>query len=303
MAKHLNGRLLAARYEASLRASIAQHRASAGCPPPGLAVVRVGDDPASGVYVRKKAQACGRVGIESRMVHHVAVASQQEVLESIHQLNADPSCDGILVQLPVPSTLDARQLLLAVDPAKDVDGLHPLNLGRLVRGEPGLRSCTPAGVMALLAHGGIAPEGMRALVIGRSVLVGQPMGILLQQANATVTVAHSRTRDLSDHCRQAELLVVAAGQPGLVGADRVRPGAVVVDVGIHRVPPRQQGERAALCGDVCFAAVEPLASHITPVPGGVGPMTVAMLLCNTVQTWRQRCGGGAPRPAETDCLH
>lgn len=289
MAKRLDGRLLAARYEDSLRASIAQHLANADSPP-GLAVVRVGDDPASGVYVRKKAQACGRVGIESWIIHHPVTASQQEILESIHQLNANPSCDGILVQLPIPSTLDARQLLLAVDPAKDVDGLHPLNLGRLVRGEPGLRSCTPAGIMALLAHGGIGLDGIRVLVIGRSILVGQPMGILLQQANATVTVAHSRTRDLADHCRQAELLVVAAGKPGLVGADWVRPGTVVVDVGMHRLPPQQPGERATLCGDVCFSAVEPLASHITPVPGGVGPMTVAMLLCNTVQAWQQRCG-------------
>ncbi len=290
MAKHLDGRLLATRYEASLRASIAQHLATAGYPP-GLAVVRIGEDPASGVYVRKKAQACGRVGIRSRITHHPATASQQEVLESIRQLNADPSCDGILVQLPIPAHLDARQLLLAVDPAKDVDGLHPLNLGRLMRGEPGLRSCTPAGIMALLAQDCIALEGIRALVIGRSILVGQPMGIMLQQANATVTMAHSRTRDLAHQCRQAELLVVAAGKPGLVRADWVRPGVVVVDVGIHRVPPQQQGERATLCGDVYFAAVEPLASHITPVPGGVGPMTVAMLLWNTVQAWQQRCGG------------
>ncbi|KKZ15106.1 MAG: 5,10-methylene-tetrahydrofolate cyclohydrolase [Candidatus Synechococcus spongiarum 142] len=290
MAKRLDGQLLAARHEASLQASIAQRLATTGSPP-GLAVVRVGDDPASGVYVRKKAQACGRVGIKSRIIHHPATASQQQVLESIRQLNANPSCDGILVQLPIPPTLDARQLLLAVDPAKDVDGLHPLNLGRLMRGEPGLRPCTPTGVMALLAHGDIALDGIRALVIGRSILVGQPMGIMLQQANATVTVAHSHTRDLADHCRQAELLVAAAGQPGLVGGDWVRPGAVVVDVGIHRTPAQQQGDRAALCGDVCFTAVDPLASHITPVPGGVGPMTVTMLLCNTVQAWQQRGGG------------
>ena len=268
---------------------IAQHLATTSCPPcpPGLAVVRVGDDPASGVYVGKKAQACDRVGIQSRIIHHPATARQQQVLESIHQLNGDSSCHGILVQLPIPPTLNARQLLLAVDPAKDVDGLHPLNLGRLMRGEPGLRSCTPAGIMALLDHGGIALDGIRALVIGRSILVGQPMGIMLQQANATVTVAHSHTRDLADHCRQAELLVVAAGKVGLVGADWVRPGAVVVDVGIHRTPPQQQATQGTLQGDVVFAAVEPLASHITPVPGGVGPMTVTMLLGNTVQAWQR----------------
>ena len=289
MAQHLDGRSLAARHEAGLTASIAPRLATAG--PPALAVVRVGEDPASGIYVRRKAQACERVGISSRIVHHPATASQGKILESIRQLNADPSCDGILVQLPVPSPLDARQLILAVDPAKDVDGLHPLNLGRLMRGEAGLRSCTPAGIMALLAHGGISLDGIRALVIGRSILVGQPMATMLQQANATVTVAHSRTRDLADHCRQAELLVAAAGKPGLVKGDWVRPAAVVVDVGIHRLPPQHPGEPSTLCGDVCFAEVEPVASHITPVPGGVGPMTVAMLLFNTVQAWRQRCGG------------
>ena len=289
MAKHLDGQLLAARYEASLKTSIEQHLAIASRPP-GLAVVRVGDDPASGVYVRKKAQTCDRIGIKSRIIHHPATASQQDVLKSIHQLNADPSCDGILVQLPIPSTLNAGQLLLTVHPTKDVDGLHPLNLGRLIRGEPGLRSCTPAGIMALLTQSGIALDGMRTLVIGRSLLVGQPVAIMLQQANATVTVAHSRTQDLADHCRQAKLLVVAAGKPGLVTADWVRPGVVVVDVGIHRIPSQQQDERATLCGDVCFAAVEPLASYITPVPGGVGPMTVAMLLYNTVQAWQQHCG-------------
>ena len=286
MAKRLDGRILAARHEENLRSAVAKHLATTGRPP-GLVVVRVGDDPASGVYVRKKAQACDRVGIKSQIIHHPATASQQEVLDSIHQLNRDPSCDGILVQLPIPATLNARQLLLALDPAKDVDGLHPLNLGRLMRGEPGLRSCTPAGIMALLDQDGIALDGIRALVIGRSILVGRPMGIMLEQANATVTVAHSHTRDLADHCRQAELLVVAAGKPGLVGADWVRPGAVVVDVGIHRVAPEQQSTLGTLQGDVRFAEVEPLASHITPVPGGVGPMTVAMLLRNTVQAWQQ----------------
>ncbi len=297
MAKHLNGQLLAKRHEAKLKASIAQYLPLASHPP-GLVVVRVGDDPASGIYVGKKQQACGRVGIGSQVIHHPAMASQEEVLETIQQLNNDSSCDGVLVQMPIPSHLDAGQLILALDPAKDVDGLHPLNLGHLLKGEPGLRSCTPAGIMALLAHGAIDLEGIDALVIGRSILVGQPMAIMLQQANATVTMAHSRTQDLAQQCRRAELLVVAAGKPGLVGADWVQPGAVVVDVGIHRRPSQGNGEKGNLCGDVRFLEVEPIAGHITPVPGGVGPMTVAMLLWNTVQAWQQGCCGVVtPYPA------
>jgi methylenetetrahydrofolate dehydrogenase (NADP+)/methenyltetrahydrofolate cyclohydrolase len=206
------------------------------------------------------------------------------VLSTIQSLNADPRVDGILLQLPLPKGLDERPLLEAIDPEKDADGLHTLNLGRLLKGEPGPRSCTPAGVMALLRSNGIDPAGKRAVVIGRSILVGQPMALMLQAANATVTVAHSRTADLAAHTLEAEIVVVAAGRPGMVGSEHVRPGAAVVDVGIHRKP------EGGLCGDVVAAEVEPIAAALSPVPGGVGPMTVTMLLVNTVVAWCRRHG-------------
>lgn len=206
------------------------------------------------------------------------------MLSTIQSLNADPRVDGILLQLPLPKGLDERPLLEAIDPEKDADGLHTLNLGRLLKGEPGPRSCTPAGVMALLRSNGIDPAGKRAVVIGRSILVGQPMALMLQAANATVTVAHSRTADLAAHTLEAEIVVVAAGRPGMVGSEHVRPGAAVVDVGIHRKP------EGGLCGDVVAAEVEPIAAALSPVPGGVGPMTVTMLLVNTVVAWCRRHG-------------
>jgi methylenetetrahydrofolate dehydrogenase (NADP+) / methenyltetrahydrofolate cyclohydrolase len=287
MAARLDGRALAAAIETRLAATISSGLAAAGRPP-GLAVLRVGDDPASGVYVANKEKACSRVGIASHGAHLPATAAAAEVLAAIERLNADPAVDGILLQLPLPAELDERPLLAAIDPAKDADGLHTLNLGRLLKGEPGPRSCTPAGVMALLAAAGIELAGKRAVVVGRSILVGQPMALMLQAANATVTVAHSRTVDLAALTRQADVLVVAAGRPGMVGAEHVRAGAVVVDVGIHR---RAEG---GLCGDVRFAEVEPIASAITPVPGGVGPMTVTMLLVNTVVAWCARCGLANP---------
>ncbi len=283
MATRLDGRELAAVIETRLAATIAAHQSRLGCPP-GLAVLRVGDDPASGVYVANKEKACGRVGIRSLGAHLPAATSLEQIRATIEGLNGDPAVDGILVQLPLPGGLDAAPLLMALDPAKDADGLHTLNLGRLLKGEPGPRSCTPAGVMALLARAGVDLAGRRAVVVGRSILVGQPMALMLQAADATVTVAHSRSRDLPSLTRQAEVLVVAAGRPRMVGAEHVRPGAVVVDVGIHRRP------EGGLCGDVIFEEVEPLAAAITPVPGGVGPMTVAMLLVNTVVAWCRRHG-------------
>lgn len=280
-AQRLDGRLLAAQLESSLAASIAAGL-SKGVRPPGLAVLRVGNDPASGVYVANKEKACARIGAISFGCHLPADISQTELEAELQRLNKNPAVDGILVQLPVPAAINDRALLQVLDPAKDADGLHPLNLGRLLRGEPGPRSCTPAGVMALLKEAQIPLEGVRALVVGRSILVGQPMALMLQQANSTVTVAHSRSLDLEGLCRNAELLVVAAGRPELIGAAHVSPGAVVVDVGIHR---RRQG---GLVGDVKFEEVEPLAKAITPVPGGVGPMTVTMLLLNTVRMWAQQ---------------
>jgi len=286
----LDGRALASRLEAQLAELIRDGVAQAGRPP-GLAVLRVGDDPASGVYVANKEKACGRIGALSFGAHLPADTPQAQLEVELRRLNADPAVDGILVQLPVPEGLDDRALLLALDPHKDADGLHPLNLGRLVRGEAGPRSCTPAGVMALLKTAEIPLRGTRAVVVGRSILVGQPMALMLQQADATVTVAHSRTKDLVALTRQAELLVVAAGRPGLIGAEHVSPGTVVVDVGIHRRP------EGGLCGDVRFAEVEPLAQAITPVPGGVGPMTVTMLLLNTVRAWARSHDLANPLPS------
>ena len=283
MATLLDGRLLAAQIETRLAETIGAGLAQAGRPP-GLAVLRVGDDPASGVYVANKEKACSRVGITNLGAHLAADTPAAEVQATIERLNADPAVDGILLQLPLPAGLDEGPLLAAIDPAKDADGLHTLNLGRLLKGEPGPRSCTPAGVMALLAAAGVTLAGKRAVVVGRSILVGQPMALMLQAANATVTVAHSRTTDLAAVTRQAEVLVVAAGRPGMIGAEHVQPGAVVVDVGIHRKP------EGGLCGDVRFEEVEPIAAAISPVPGGVGPMTVAMLLVNTVVAWCRRHG-------------
>jgi methylenetetrahydrofolate dehydrogenase (NADP+) / methenyltetrahydrofolate cyclohydrolase len=282
MAVRLDGRLLAKEIEARLSRTIAERAAAIGRPP-GLAVLRVGDDPASGVYVANKEKACARVGITSLGGHLPAGTPAAEVLAAVQRLNADPGCDGILLQLPLPAGLEEGPLLLAIDPEKDADGLHTLNLGRLLKGEPGPRSCTPAGVMALLAAAGVELAGKRAVVVGRSILVGQPMALMLQAANATVSVAHSRTADLAALTRQADVLVVAAGKPRMIGAQHVQPGAVVVDVGIHRT-------EGGLCGDVRFEEVEPIASAITPVPGGVGPMTVTMLLVNTVVAWCRRHG-------------
>lgn len=283
MATLLDGRRLAGDIELRLAAVIAACRERIGRPP-GLAVLRVGDDPASGVYVANKEKACGRIGILNLGAHLPAAMPAAEVLAAIERLNADPAVDGILLQLPLPSGLAEGPLLAAIDPDKDADGLHTLNLGRLLKGEPGPRSCTPAGVMALLARGEVVLRGKRAVVVGRSILVGQPMALMLEAADATVSVAHSRTMDLADLTRQAEVLVVAAGRPRMIGAEHVSPGAVVVDVGIHRRP------EGGLCGDVRFEEVEPIAAAISPVPGGVGPMTVAMLLVNTVVAWCGRHG-------------
>jgi methylenetetrahydrofolate dehydrogenase (NADP+)/methenyltetrahydrofolate cyclohydrolase len=283
MATLLDGRRLAAAIETRLVAVIREGLAVAGRPP-GLAVLRVGDDPASGVYVANKEKACARIGIRSLGAHLPADTPAAVVLARIQQLNADPAVDGILLQLPLPAGLAEGPLLEAIDPNKDADGLHTLNLGRLLKGAPGPRSCTPAGVMALLTDAGVSLAGKRAVVVGRSILVGQPMALMLQAANATVSVAHSRTADLAALTRQAEVLVVAAGRPRMIGAEEVRPGAVVVDVGIHRRP------EGGLCGDVRFEEVESLVAALSPVPGGVGPMTVAMLLVNTVVAWCRRHG-------------
>ena len=283
MALRLDGKALSTQLEQRLRDLVSGHLDRVGRPP-GLALLRVGDDPASGVYVANKEKACARVGVLSTGVHLSADCSPDDVLRELQRFNKDARVDGILLQLPLPDGLDEGPLLTAIDPDKDADGLHTLNLGRLLKGEPGPRSCTPAGVMALLRSNGIDPAGKRAVVIGRSILVGQPMALMLQSAHATVSVAHSRTGDLAALTKQAEILVVAAGRPGMIGAEHVSPGAVVVDVGIHRKP------EGGLCGDVRADEVGSVATALSPVPGGVGPMTVTMLLVNTVLAWCRRHG-------------
>lgn len=286
LAQRLDGKALAGKIQQDLRDRIAPLLAQAGRPP-GLAVLMVGDDPASAVYVRNKELACERVGIASLGKHLPGDASFDQVAEIIQALNADDRVDGILVQLPLPPHLDSVALLHLIDPAKDADGLHPVNLGHLVRSEAGLRSCTPAGVMALLAEYRIDPAGQTAVVVGRSILVGKPIALMLLEANATVTIAHSRTPDLGAVTRTADILVPAVGRPGLITAEMVKPGAVVIDVGINRVTTPEGGYK--LVGDVDADSLQGVASYLAPVPGGVGPMTVAMLLHNTVLSYSQRC--------------
>jgi methylenetetrahydrofolate dehydrogenase (NADP+)/methenyltetrahydrofolate cyclohydrolase len=244
---------------------------------PGLAAVRVGDDPASKVYVRTKMRVSAEVGINSEHVELPADTSEVALLSRIHALNADPRIHGILIQLPLPKHIATDKVLEAVAPEKDVDGFHPCNVGLLATGNPRFVPCTPAGVMAMLEAEGIALDGRDAVVVGRSNIVGKPMAMLLLQKGATVTMCHSRTRDLSAHTRRADIVVAAVGRPQLVGADMVKPGAVVIDVGINRSPDGK------LVGDVAFQSLLGRASHITPVPGGVGPMTVTMLMANTVR--------------------
>ncbi len=292
MVLRLDGKKLAVELEERLQLEISAGITKAGRPP-GLAVIRVGDDLASGVYVSNKEKACARIGVENFGVHLPEKSTTEEIVQKIKGLNANPEVDGILLQLPLPKGIDCASLLMNIRPDKDVDGLHTLNLGKLLKGEKGPRSCTPAGIMAMLASNEIKIEGKRVVVIGRSILVGKPMSLMLQAANATVTMVHSKTQDLVSITREAELLVVAAGRPQMIGADHVRPNAVVIDVGIHRLPSLElEGSqtKSKLCGDVCFDEVSSIASAITPVPGGVGPMTVAMLLVNTVSLWQDHCG-------------
>jgi methylenetetrahydrofolate dehydrogenase (NADP+) / methenyltetrahydrofolate cyclohydrolase len=242
---------------------------------PGLATLLVGDDPASEVYVAGKRRACAEAGIADLHRHLPADVSEAELRALIEELNADPACSGILLQLPVPAQLDGPALTGLIAPDKDVDGLTPISVGRLVRGTPGLRPCTPLGVIELLNRHGVELEGAEAVIVGRSDLVGKPLIHLLLRRNATVTVCHSRTRDLPGVCRRADVLIAAVGVPRLLGAEAVKPGATVIDVGVNRLPE-------GLCGDVDFGAVREVAGLLTPVPGGVGPMTIAMLLRNTL---------------------
>ena len=264
---------------------------------PGLAVILVGDDPASAVYVRNKGRACEEVGILSETIRLPGQITQEDLLGKVMELNDDPRVHGILVQLPLPPHLDERAIILALDPDKDVDGLHPVNMGRLMQGEPVFVPCTPGGIQQLLLRSGHSPEGKHLVVCGRSDIVGKPIAMLMMQkregANATVTVCHTGTRDLPEVTRTADILVAAMGRARAVTADMVREGAVVIDVGINRVEDstRQRGYRME--GDVDFQGVSEKAAAITPVPGGVGPMTVAMLLLNTLKAARLRAGSAS----------
>ena len=241
-----------------------------------LAVILVGEDPASCVYVRNKKKACEYVGIRSLSFELPADTTEEQLLSLIDELNQRADVNGILVQLPLPKHLDENKVIQAIDPRKDVDGFHPQSVGSLVIGQPGFVSCTPAGIIELLKRSGIEISGKNCVVIGRSNIVGKPMSLLMLRENATVTICHSKTKDLQAVCKQADILIVAIGKPQYIGAEYVKDGAVVIDVGIHR------DENNKLCGDVKFDEVEPVASYITPVPGGVGPMTIAMLMNNCV---------------------
>ena len=265
---------------------------AAGNPAPHLAAVLIGEDGASRTYVDHKVRSCARVGFESTLIQRPADITQEELLDIVHGLNDDPAIDGFIVQLPLPDHLDAHAVIEAVDPAKDVDGFHPINMGNLALGLPGFVPATPAGIMTMLERSGIDTQGKHAVVIGRSSIVGTPMSLLLsrsgQPGNCTVTLCHSRTVDLAGHCREADILVAAVGRPEMVKADMVKEGAVVIDVGITRVedPSAKRGYR--LKGDVDYADVAPKCSWITPVPGGVGPMTIVSLLRNTLTAARAK---------------
>ena len=273
-AQILDGKLLAAAVRAEVAARVATLSYK-----PGLTVVLVGDDPASRVYVKSKDKAATEAGLHARTIRLPDTTTEAELLQVVRDLNDDPEVDGILVQLPLPGALKASEqaVIDALDPAKDVDGLTATNAGRLANNMPGLVPCTPKGSMKLLALSGVPLKGARAVVLGRSVLVGRPVAALLTSADATTTIAHSRTRDLADECRRADILVAAVGRPEMVPGEWIKPGAVVIDVGINRLADGR------LVGDVAYEACAAVASAITPVPGGVGPMTIACLLENTVE--------------------
>jgi methylenetetrahydrofolate dehydrogenase (NADP+)/methenyltetrahydrofolate cyclohydrolase len=309
-ARILNGGPIRDQVYAELKQEIAE-LAAIGIRP-GLAAVLVGDDPASKIYVRSKIAACEQLGLGNIHLTPPAGTATGDLLAIVRELNARDDVDGILVQLPLPPQVDAKKILEAVDPAKDVDGFHPMNIGKLIEGRPGMVACTPLGVMEILRRTGIAVEGANAVVVGRSNIVGKPMALLLMHANATVTVCHSKTRDLRHFARQADIVIAAIGRPAMITRDDIRPGATVIDVGVTRItdprlaetmfanfPERLEKFRktgAAVVGDV-HPDVTEVAGAITPVPGGVGPLTIAMLMSNTVKAARLRRGLSAPEPA------
>ncbi len=275
MAAIIDGKQISKQIKDELKEQVAAYRAQGT--EIALAVIQVGNDPASTVYVGNKKKACEYIGIQSVSYELPEETTEEELLAIIDKLNHDDSIYGILVQLPVPKHINENHIIQAIDPKKDVDGFHPQSVGALSIGQAGFVSCTPAGIIQLLKRSGIAIEGKECVVLGRSNIVGKPMAMLLLRENGTVTVCHSRTRDLKEVTRRADILVVAIGRPKMIDASYVKEGAVVIDVGIHR------DENNKLCGDVDYASVEPVASAITPVPGGVGPMTIAMLMHNCVE--------------------
>ena len=283
-ARVIDGKAVAAAVRERVKVDVAAYEQETGRVPT-LATVLVGEDPASEIYIRNKRRTSEEVGMRS--VHHGLEAGikQEELLGLVRDLGEDDDVDGILVQLPLPAHLDSDAVVQALNPEKDVDGLTPVNAGLLAHGTPGLVPCTPAGVMELLSHEGVELEGAEAVVVGRSKLVGVPVARLLLQANATVTICHSRTRDLEETCRRADVLVAVVGVPCFLGAEAIKPGAIVIDVGMNRLED-------GLAGDVDYEAAAEVAAAITPVPGGVGPMTIAMLLSNTLQAARMRSASG-----------
>ncbi len=285
MAQIIDGKAIAQKVRDEVRLGVEAFRALHGRAP-GLSVVLVGDDPASDVYVRSKEKAAAEVGMAGKLYRLAASTSEPELLRLVNELNADPAVDGILVQFPVPQHIDQTKVIETISPLKDVDGLHPVSVGALWAGAPGLVSCTPAGCMRLLREAGVKLSGASAVVVGRSNLVGKPVAALLLAQNATVTIAHSKTADLRAVCRSADVLVAAVGREAVIQGDYIKPGAAVIDVGMNR---NAQGK---LCGDVDFAAAEQVAAFITKVPGGVGPMTIACLLENTLKAAQARLARG-----------
>ena len=281
MAEIISGKFVSEKLRLELKDSISKFILESGHTP-GLAVVLVGDNPASQVYVRNKHKACLEVGINSYEINLPPETTEEKLLSVIDELNFDSRVDGILVQLPLPKHIDEERVINRINPEKDVDAFSPSNVGRIMIGNYTFLPCTPAGVMELLKHYNIAIEGKNCVVVGRSNIVGKPMALLLLEKNGTVTVCHSRTQNISEICRSADIIVVAVGRAGFLTADMVKPGAVVIDVGINR------GDDGKLCGDVAFDEVEKVASYITPVPGGVGPMTITMLLKNTLSAARNQ---------------
>ncbi|MDP3773399.1 MAG: tetrahydrofolate dehydrogenase/cyclohydrolase catalytic domain-containing protein [Gemmatimonadales bacterium] len=286
----IDGNAIGKAIREELRAEVAE-LASRGVVP-GLTVVIVGEDPASQVYVRMKGKAATELGMKSDTIRLPAGTPEADLLALVDRLNADPGVHGILVQMPLPKHIKSDRVIHRLSPAKDVDGFHPVNVGKVVSGDrTAFRPCTPAGVIELLARSGVDPRGMHAVVVGRSMIVGRPVANLLLQdvpgGNATVTICHTKTRDLARYTRDAEILVVAAGRPEVITGDMIRPGAVVIDVGVNRVDDPSTGKGYRLVGDVKFGEAAEVASRITPVPGGVGPMTIALLMKNTVQAARQ----------------